>query len=97
MVPPLSADERANLSDALPAWTLVPGRDAIERTFSFPDFRAAFGFMAQVALLAERHDHHPEWDNVYGRVHVVLTTHDAGGLSRRDLRLAAAIDAIGAR
>lgn len=94
MVPPLTAAERAALPTTLPSWALVAGRDAIERRWAFPDFRAAFGFMAQVALLAEQHDHHPEWSNVYGRVHVVLTTHDAGGLSLRDVRLARAIDAI---
>lgn len=68
--------------------------DRITRTFTFPDFVSAFGFMSQVALVAERMDHHPEWSNVYGRVVIELTTHDAGGLSERDLALAERIDAI---
>jgi len=80
---------------ALPAqWLLVEGRDAIARTFRFKDFSAAWGFMSRVALLAEAQDHHPEWFNVYNRVEITLTTHDAGGLSERDLRLAHAIDAL---
>ena len=70
------------------------GRDAIRRGFRFRDFNEAWGFMARVALLAEAQDHHPEWSNAYNRVEVVLTTHDAGGLSERDLRLARAIDAL---
>jgi len=73
---------------------MAPGRDAIEREFRFPDFSAAWGFMSRVALLAEAQDHHPEWSNVYGRVSIVLTTHDAGGLSARDVRLAAAVDGL---
>ena len=67
---------------------------AIERRFTFADFSAAWAFMSRVALLAETHDHHPEWSNVYNRVDIALTTHDAGGLSARDARLAAAIDAL---
>ena len=77
-----------------PQWRLVEGRDAITRTFRFKDFSAAWGFMSRVALLAEAQDHHPEWFNVYNRVEITLTTHDAGGLSERDLRLANAIDAL---
>ena len=75
-------------------WRITQGRDAIERSWSFGDFSAAWAFMSRVALLAEKHDHHPEWSNVYGRVHIVLTTHDADGLSSRDLALARAIDAL---
>jgi 4a-hydroxytetrahydrobiopterin dehydratase len=72
----------------LPNWTVVEGRDAIARTFRFKDFNAAFGWMTRVALAAEKLDHHPEWFNVYNRVEVVLTTHDAGGVTERDLELA---------
>ena len=78
----------------LPEWRLVEGRDAIARTFSFKDFNAAFGFMTRVALLAERMNHHPEWRNVWNRVEVTLSTHDAGGLTERDLKLAEAMDRI---
>jgi 4a-hydroxytetrahydrobiopterin dehydratase len=90
----LTAAERAALPTRLPAWSLAPGRDAITRTFRFTDFNAAFGFMARVALLAEKHDHHPEWFNVWNRVEITLSTHDAGGLSLRDVALAEAIDAV---
>ena len=76
----------------LAGWRQVEGRDAIARTFQFRDFNAAFGFMSRVALLAEKLDHHPEWSNVYGRVDVVLTTHDAGGVTELDARLAAFMD-----
>jgi 4a-hydroxytetrahydrobiopterin dehydratase len=69
-------------------WRVAEGRPAIRRTFQFSDFNAAFGFMCRVALMAEKMDHHPEWTNVYARVDVVLTTHDAGGVTERDLRLA---------
>ncbi|MFN7309058.1 MAG: 4a-hydroxytetrahydrobiopterin dehydratase [Acetobacteraceae bacterium] len=94
MVEKLSAAERAGLAEALPAWRLVEGRDAITRSFRFKDFSEAWGFMARVALLAEAQDHHPEWFNVWNRVEITLSTHDAGGLSARDVRLAKAIDAI---
>lgn len=93
-IEPLTPAERDQLADTLPGWRLLPDRDALARDFKFRDFSAAWGFMARVALLAERHDHHPEWSNVYNRVSVTLTTHDAGGLSGRDVRLAQAIDAI---
>ncbi len=92
-IEPLTPGERDRLPDILPGWRLLPDRDAIAREFKFKDFSAAWGFMARVALLAERHDHHPEWSNVYNRVSVTLTTHDAGGLSERDVELAQAIDA----
>lgn len=77
----------AALSD-LPGWTAVDGRDAITKTFQFKDFNAAFGFMTRVALLAERMDHHPEWFNVYNRVEVTLATHEAGGITERDIKMA---------
>ena len=94
MVEKLSAAERAGLAEALPAWRLVEGRDAITRSFRFKDFSEAWGFMARVALLAEAQDHHPEWFNVWNRVEITLSTHDAGGLSARDVRLAEAIDGL---
>jgi 4a-hydroxytetrahydrobiopterin dehydratase len=77
---------------AHPRWAVVGGK--LHRELLFEDFVRAFGFMSQVALLAERSDHHPEWSNVYRRVVIDLTTHDAGGLSQRDFDLAAAIDAL---
>lgn len=75
------------------AATSASGADAIARDFVFPDFVAAWGFMARVALHAEKADHHPEWSNVYNRVRVVLTTHDVGGVSAKDVALARRIDA----
>jgi len=94
MIAKLDAASRATLSATLPDWTLVEGRDAIQREFRFRDFSEAWGFMARVALLAEKHDHHPEWSNVWNRVEILLSTHDAGGLSARDVALAQAIDAL---
>ena len=95
MVERLDAQARAGLAESLPQWRLVEGRDAIRREFRFRDFSEAWGFMSRVALLAEAQDHHPEWSNVWNRVEILLSTHDAGGLSERDLRLARAIDALG--
>lgn len=94
MVEQINPAERASLAAKLPAWSLVAGRDAITRDLRFTDFSQAWGFMNRVALLAEKHDHHPEWSNVWNKVSITLTTHDAGGLSTRDLTLAAAIDAL---
>ena len=91
---PLTASERAALPATLPLWQLTDGRDAILRRFKFADVSAAWGFMARVALLAERHDHHPEWSNTYNRVEIVLTTHDCAGLSARDVALAQAVDVL---
>lgn len=93
-VPRLSDAERDAALDDLSGWSLVEGGKAIERAFKFADFSEAFAFMTRVALLAESHDHHPEWSNVYNKVEITLTTHDAGGLSARDIRLAKAIDAL---
>ena len=87
----LTQAERAELLPGLTGWTLDPDRDAIRRSFRFVTFAEAFAFMARVALLAEKADHHPEWSNIYNRVDVLLTTHDAGGLSMRDVALARAI------
>ncbi|MEI9983453.1 MAG: 4a-hydroxytetrahydrobiopterin dehydratase [Aliidongia sp.] len=94
MVERLSGVARDQALAELAGWTLVQGRDAIQKSFRFKDFNQAFGFMAQVALLAEKADHHPEWFNVYNKVDIVLTTHDADGLSARDVKLAKAIDAV---
>jgi 4a-hydroxytetrahydrobiopterin dehydratase len=88
--------ERILVADALaqlPAWRAVEGREAIGRDFAFPDFVRAFAFMTRCALVAEKLDHHPEWRNVFGAVEVVLTTHDVGGLTGFDIRLAQAMDA----
>lgn len=94
MVDRLDDASRASLADTLPHWARPDGKDAIARTFKFKDFSEAWGFMSRVALLAEQQDHHPEWFNVYNRVEITLTTHDAGGLSGRDIKLARAIDAL---
>jgi 4a-hydroxytetrahydrobiopterin dehydratase len=90
----LTDDERTAALAALPGWALVDGREAIARTFRFKDFSQAWGFMARAALAAEQLDHHPEWFNVWNRVEVVLATHDAGGLTELDVRLAQAMDRI---
>ena len=90
------ADRRTALAD-LTGWREVEGREAIGRSYQFRDFGEAFGFMTRVALVAEKADHHPEWRNVYRTVDVVLTTHDAGGVTERDIRLAQAMDAIAAQ
>lgn len=94
MVEQLSEEERADALDELDEWDFDEARDAITRSVTFEDFSEAFGFMARVALLAEKADHHPEWGNVWNRVDILLTTHDAGGLSHRDVDLARAIDAL---
>ena len=94
MIEALNEEERADALDALPDWDYDEARDAITRTIQFADFAEAFGFMARVALVAEKRDHHPEWTNVWNRVDILLTTHDAGGLSERDVELAQAIDAM---
>ena len=83
------------VAEDLPGWT--GGDDFITKVFKFDDFASAFGFMAQIAVVAEAMDHHPEWFNVYNRVDVTLTTHDAGGVSERDVALATFIDRIAGR
>jgi len=93
-VPQLTEAERDEALAALPAWRVRADGLAIERELKFADFNEAFGFMTRVALLADKHDHHPEWSNVYNRVAITLTTHDAGGLSARDVKMARAIDAL---
>lgn len=92
MVQKLSAEARAQALIDLSHWVEVEGRDAIQRTFRFHDFNAAFGFMTRCALKADQMDHHPEWFNVYTRVEVTLSTHDADGLSERDVALAMFMD-----
>ncbi|QDM00276.1 4a-hydroxytetrahydrobiopterin dehydratase [Rhodopseudomonas palustris] len=94
MVEPLSAGELRSALQDLPGWSACTDRAAIGRSFVFADFSEAFGFMARVALAAEKADHHPDWRNVYKTVDVTLTTHDAGGVTARDVALAKAIDAI---
>jgi 4a-hydroxytetrahydrobiopterin dehydratase len=94
MVERLSAEARKAALKELSSWSEVAGREAIERTFTFKDFNEAFGFMARAALVAEKSDHHPEWRNVYKTVEVVLSTHDAGGVTSRDIELAKAMNAI---
>ena len=82
--------DRSALDPLLAAgWRLVDGRDAIARSYRFADFNAAFGFMTRVAIYADKADHHPEWFNVYNRVEITLTTHDAGGISARDAAMVA--------
>ena len=97
MVEKLAGKDRAGALAKLAGWREVAGRDAIKKTFTFADFSEAFGFMARAALVAEKMDHHPEWSNVYKRVTVVLSTHEAGGLTERDVRLAQAMDRIAGR
>jgi 4a-hydroxytetrahydrobiopterin dehydratase len=94
MVEKLTSERRAAALAGLPEWRAAADRDAIARAFKFADFSQAFGFMARVALAAEKMDHHPEWSNVYNRVEIALSTHDAGGLTERDIALATAIDRI---
>ena len=94
MVERLSVEARKSALAGLPGWTDTTGREAITRTFVFRDFNEAFGFMSRVALVAEKNDHHPEWRNVYKTIEVVLATHDAGGVTVLDIRLAKAMNAI---
>jgi 4a-hydroxytetrahydrobiopterin dehydratase len=94
MTTKLAGKARSDALAALKDWKEVPGRDAIQRSLTFADFNHAWGFMTRVALAAEKADHHPEWSNVYNRVEIVLSTHDAGGLSEKDVALAKLIDSI---
>lgn len=93
----LADQEIAAALAQLPGWSRVDGRSAIAKTFRFADFNAAWGFMCRVALAAEKQDHHPEWFNVWNRVEITLSTHDAGGVSARDVKLAETIEKIAAR
>jgi 4a-hydroxytetrahydrobiopterin dehydratase len=94
MIAKLTAAERDGALKELRDWQMVKDRDAIQRSFKFKNFSEAWGFMARVALLAESQDHHPEWFNVYNKVDITLSTHDCGGLSARDIKLAKAIDGV---
>ena len=94
MTTKLDGKARSDALAALRNWTEVPGRDAIQRSLKFADFNHAWGFMTRVALAAEKADHHPEWSNVYNKVEIVLSTHDAGGVSEKDVALAKFIDSI---
>jgi 4a-hydroxytetrahydrobiopterin dehydratase len=91
MTRPTKIDVAAALA-GLPGWSAAEGRDAITKTYRFADFNAAFGWMTRVALAAEKLDHHPEWFNVYSRVEVLLATHDAGGVTELDVKLATIMD-----
>jgi 4a-hydroxytetrahydrobiopterin dehydratase len=94
----LTAEEREKALAGLDGWTAVDGRDAIHRSLRFGDFTEAFAFMTRVALAAERMNHHPEWSNVWNRVEITLATHDAGGVTQKDIDLAGLIDqAVGKR
>ena len=94
MAEKLTGEARKAAFAKLPGWSEVKDRDAITRTFVFRDFNEAFGFMTRAALVAEKLDHHPEWFNVYDKVEVTLATHDAGGVTERDVELAAAMDRL---
>lgn len=90
----ISGAARQEALAGLSGWREAEGRDAIAKRFEFADFNAAFGWMARVALVAEKMDHHPEWSNVYRKVDVVLTSHDAGGVTARDIALAREMDRL---
>ena len=92
----LSAERRRQALTELAGWSDVEGQDAIGKTFRFADFSAAWGFMSRAALVAEKMDHHPDWTNVWNRVDVRLSTHDAGGVTERDVELARAMEKIAA-
>jgi 4a-hydroxytetrahydrobiopterin dehydratase len=94
MAQKLDAEARKAALKGLSGWAEVAGRDAIAKTFTFKDFNEAFGFMTRAALVAEKMDHHPEWFNVYKTVQVTLSTHDAGGVTALDVKLAEAMDKI---
>ncbi len=94
MAEKLTGTARQTALAKLAGWSEVKGRDAINRTFTFKDFNEAFGFMARAALVAEKLDHHPEWFNVYNKVEVTLATHDAGGVTERDVTLAEAMNRL---
>jgi 4a-hydroxytetrahydrobiopterin dehydratase len=94
MAEKLTGNPRAAALAKLDGWSEVQGRDAIRKKFTFKDFNEAFGFMARAALVAEKLDHHPEWFNVYNRVEVTLATHDAGGVTQRDIELAQTMDGL---
>ncbi len=92
MVDKLAGEARRSALENLQGWSEAEGRDAIQKSFRFANFNQAFAFMTRVALKAEKMNHHPEWFNVYNRVDIVLSTHDAGGVTERDVELARFID-----
>jgi 4a-hydroxytetrahydrobiopterin dehydratase len=94
MAQKLAGNDRKTALGKLSGWTEAQGRDAITRKFVFKDFSEAFGFMTRAALIAEKMDHHPEWFNVYKTVEVTLSTHDAGGVTELDVKLAQAMDKL---
>lgn len=94
MTQKLAADERQSVLSKLSGWSELKDRDAITKKFVFKDFNEAFGFMTRAALVAEKMDHHPEWFNVYKTVEVTLSTHDAGGVTERDVTLAQTMDKL---
>ena len=95
-MPRIDPSSRAAAVKALSEWREVEGRDAITRSFKFRDFNQAFAFMTRVALLSEKLDHHPEWFNVYNKVDVTLSTHDAGGITEKDIAMAKAMNSYAA-
>ena len=88
----ITRDDVANTLNNLPGWTLAADKDALQKTFTFKNFNAAWGFMNRCALLAEKMNHHPEWFNVWNRVDVTLNTHDAGGITALDIKMATSIN-----
>ena len=92
MATPLAGSDLARALEPLGDWQASDGGKAIRRRFEFADFAEAFGFMARVALIAEKADHHPDWSNSWNTVEIALTSHDAGGVTERDIALAGAID-----
>ncbi|WP_133649701.1 4a-hydroxytetrahydrobiopterin dehydratase [Paraburkholderia flava] len=94
MIQKLSSEERAAQLAGLTGWSVVTDRDAIRRQFVFADFNEAFGFMTRVAIKAQQMDHHPEWFNVYNKVEITLSTHEANGVTERDIALAKFIDGV---
>ncbi len=94
MTDKLTGRARSKALASIKGWKKVRGRDAIQKSFKFSDFNEAWGFMTRVAMAAEKADHHPEWSNVYNKVEIVLSTHDAGGLSEKDVALAKIIDSL---
>lgn len=94
MVDLLSGADRTKALDGLDGWREVEGRDALTKSYKFKDFNAAFGWMTRVAMIAERLDHHPEWFNVWNKVDVTLATHEAGGVTERDIALASRMDGL---
>jgi 4a-hydroxytetrahydrobiopterin dehydratase len=93
-MPKLDPAARAAFLREFPFWREVPGRDAIARSLQFADFAEAFAFMTRVALLAEKMEHHPEWTNVYAKLDIVLSTHEADGVTEKDIAMARAIEEL---